>query len=207
VRSASEISQPASDQPHPCLRRRTRSAYATPGDGCTNLGACDDRYTITPAPHRERARRLGVGSNLAVPAPLRGIVRTRREEYPDGYVIRIGERLRLVEWDEQGRKKLWRSWHPRDGGTPPWTPRRHERREDPPHGSFYNGARALRCLLDYHLWVFRHPLELVLQRFFRTSAYIPVLATLEQTPNGRDRRLVGNGRVPGLNSARRLPFQ
>jgi hypothetical protein len=68
----------------------------------------------------------------------------------------------LVEWDEQGRKKLWRSWHPRDGGTPPWTPRRHERREDPPHGSFYNGARALRCLLDYHLWVFRHPLELVL---------------------------------------------
>jgi hypothetical protein len=99
VRSASEISQPASDQPHPCLRRRTRSAYATPGDGCTNLGACDDRYTITPAPHRERARRLGVGSNLAVPAPLRGIVRTRREEYPDGYVIRIGERLRLVEWE------------------------------------------------------------------------------------------------------------
>ena len=44
-------------------------------------------------------------------------MRNRREEYPDGYVIRIGERLRLVEFDEQGRKKLHRTWHPRDGGT------------------------------------------------------------------------------------------
>ena len=136
-------------------------------------------------------------------------MRTRRE-YPDGYVVQIGERLRLVEFDEQGRRKLYRTWHPRDGGTPPWTPRRYQRRSTPPYGWFFNGARVLRSLVLHHLWVFRRPVDLAVRRFFcrHNPAYVPILATLEQTPHGRDRQhwLVGNGSSPGFFTARRLPF-